>query len=259
MLAALLFLPLAALAQEPPPPGQPLPPGVVSARLLPGWTTADGHRMTALELRLEPGWKTYWRSPGDAGVPPRFDWRGSANLALVEPHWPRPEVIESGGTRTLGYHDRLVLPLEITPVQPGQPVDLHAMVDFGLCRDICVPARISLTAPPAGPGPDPQVEAALDRVPHRASRQPECRVEEIADGMRVTAIFPELAPEVAMELPDVPVWVSQPELSRRDGLLSASADFVAETGKPFALDVSRLRMTLIDGDSATEYLGCSRG
>ncbi|WP_436784953.1 protein-disulfide reductase DsbD domain-containing protein, partial [Streptomyces sp. URMC 126] len=67
-------------------------------------------------------WKTYWRSPGDSGVPPQFDWSGAANVAQATPLWPRPEVIESGGERTLGYHDRLVLPIALTPAAPGQPM-----------------------------------------------------------------------------------------------------------------------------------------
>ncbi|MDO5529308.1 MAG: hypothetical protein Q4F71_07880, partial [Paracoccus sp. (in: a-proteobacteria)] len=57
-----------------------LPRGLESARLLPGWVDADGRRITALELVLAPGWKTYWRSPGDAGIPPSFDWRGAEEV-----------------------------------------------------------------------------------------------------------------------------------------------------------------------------------
>lgn len=258
-LALLLFLPAAALAQQSPPSDPPMPPGLVSARLMPGWTTPEGHRMTALHLTLEPGWKTYWRSPGDAGVPPRFDWQGSDNLGQVALHWPRPEAIESGGERTLGYHDSLILPIEVTPADPARPVDLRALVDFGLCLDICVPAQVALTAPPPGAAPDPLIQDALATVPQQAPDQPRCQVDQIKDGMRVTAQFTTPAPEVAMELPRHPVWVSQPELSLRDGVLTAQADFVAETGKPFALDPSQLVLTLIDTASATEYRGCDPG
>ncbi|MFD2440837.1 protein-disulfide reductase DsbD domain-containing protein [Paracoccus kondratievae] len=110
---ALLFLTVApAMAQD-------LPPGLVSAEMMPGWVTPEGNRITALHLRLEPGWKTYWRSPGDAGVPPRFDWAGSQNLGEVRLLWPRPEVIESEGERTLGYREELILPIEITPPAPA--------------------------------------------------------------------------------------------------------------------------------------------
>lgn len=255
-IALIFLLPAAAFAQGAPLFGDRLPPGLVSAQLMPGWVTPEGHRMTALHLQLEPGWKTYWRSPGDAGVPPRFDWQGSDNLGQIQVHWPRPETIESGGERTLGYHDALVLPIEVTPLDPGLPVDLQARVDFGICLDICVPAQLDLQAPPPDATPDPLIQDAMATVPQPSTDLPTCRVEEIRDGMRVTARFKSRAPEVAMELPDQQVWVSQPELSQQDGALTAQADFVAESGKPFALDTSQLLLTLIDTDSATEYRGC---
>ncbi len=211
--------------------------------------------MTALALRLEPGWKTYWRSPGDTGVPPEFDWQGSVAAGQVTLHWPRPEAIESGGERTLGYHDMLVLPIEVA--SGAEEARLSAVINFGLCDDICVPAQVSLTAPPPGQGPDPLIEAALAEVPEISSDRPECRVEPIPDGMRVTAEFArEDAPEVAMELENDNVWVSQPELTRAGTSLIAQADFVDETGKPFALDAEELRLTLISPDDATEFRGC---
>lgn len=258
LIALLMLSPLSALAQSDVPtrPPMDLPPGLASAELLPGWTTPEGHRMTALRLQLEPGWKTYWRSPGDAGVPPRFDWSGSRNLGEVQLHWPRPEAIESGGERSLGYHDTLILPIEIVPDDPGQPVTLQAEVDFGLCDSICVPAQIQLLAPPPADNPDPRIQAALEQEPHLAPNQPLCMVEEIADGMRVTVRFDADAPEAAMELDDARIWVSQPELSRQGGQLVARSDFVAESGKPFPLDPAQLRMTLIAPDHAVEYRGC---
>lgn len=260
-LALLLISTLPALAQDGAAPSSPpradMPPGLVSAELLPGWITPEGQRMTALALRLEPGWKTYWRSPGDTGVPPHFDWQGSANLGQAIAHWPRPEAIESGGERTLGYHDALILPIEITPAIPGTAVDLQAVIDLGLCEDICVPVQVNLTAPPPGTRPDPMIEAALARVPDVSSEQPACRIEPIADGMRVTAEFDDHdAPEVAMELENEDVWVSQPELARKDGRLTAQADFIDGTAKPFALDAGQIRLTLIAPGSATEFLGC---
>ena len=113
-----------------PAAAQDLPQGLESARFLPGWTDAEGRRVAALELVLEPGWKTYWRSPGDAGLAPVFDWKGN-NIGKVDFHWPAPEVVVSDGVRTLGYHDRLVLPIEITPAEPGQPIEPRVVVDFG--------------------------------------------------------------------------------------------------------------------------------
>ncbi|MDF3854729.1 protein-disulfide reductase DsbD domain-containing protein [Paracoccus sp. P2] len=252
-LALLLMTAAPALAQD-------LPPGLASAELLPGWTTAEGHRMTALHLRLEPGWKTYWRSPGDAGVPPRFDWAASRNLAEVRMLWPRPEVIESGGERTLGYHGELVLPIEIAPANPAAPVEPRAVVDFGICQDICVPVRVELQAGPAGPAPDPLIEAAIARQPESSDHQPECHIAPIQDGMQVTATLPAAdsarGDEVAMELADDEIWVSAPETREAGGRLMAQADFVAASGKPFPLDPEALRVTLIGPDDAVEFEGC---
>ncbi|MTH76573.1 protein-disulfide reductase DsbD domain-containing protein [Paracoccus aestuariivivens] len=260
--AFLLVSALPAIAQEglniSVPADSEQPPGLVSAELLPGWVTPEGRRMTAFALRLEPGWKTYWRSPGDAGVPPHFDWQGSQNIGAVKLLWPRPEAIESGGERTLGYHDTLILPIEIAPRTADAPTDLKAVVDFGLCDDICVPVQVSLTAPPPQDLPDPRIEAALAQLPDLSADKPDCRVEEIKDGMRVTAEFDNRdAPEVAMELDDDQVWVSQPELAHHGETLRATAEFIDETGKPFALDAARVRLTLIGPDKAIEFEGCN--
>ena len=87
----------------------------------------------------------------------------ASSLSRVPPVWPRPrpEIIESGGERTLGYHDSLVLPIRVAPAHPGEPVTIRAMVDLGVCLDICVPVQVTLEAGPPGPAPDPRIEAAL--------------------------------------------------------------------------------------------------
>lgn len=251
--ALLLLTAAPALAQD-------LPPGLVSAELLPGWVTPEGARMTALHVELQPGWKTYWRSPGDAGIPPVFDWDGSANLGQVELLWPRPEVIDSGGERTLGYHDRLVLPIRIAPGRLGAPIGVQAVVDLGICEDICVPVRVSLEAGPPGAVPDPVIETALARQPVPTDRQPECHVTEIEDGMQVSLTLPETGrpagDEVAIELVDPGIWVSAPQLSQVGDRIQVVSDFVAASGKPFALDPDDLRVTLIGPQDAVEFQGC---
>lgn len=93
---------------------------VVTLEVLDGGATAQGRYIGALHLRLEDGWKTYWRAPGDAGIPPQFSWQGSSNIADLSITWPTPEVFETSGYRTIGYHDELVLPVEITPKTPAR-------------------------------------------------------------------------------------------------------------------------------------------
>lgn len=246
----LLPAPLASAAQQ-------LLPGLVSARLLPGWIDESGNRIAALELQLQPGWKTYWRSPGDTGLPPSFDWAGSGNLGEVTFHWPAPEAIRSGEGLTLGYHDLLILPFTAAPADPAQPVALSASVDFGLCDNICVPAHVELQAEAPGAAPDPQIEAALARNPVPHDGRPLCQVRDIDDGMQVSVDLPGQPEVAAMELGDRPdVWVSSAELAPSETGSSATADFVAPSGQPFDLNAADIRITLIGSEGAVEMLGC---
>ena len=152
----------------------------------------NGGRMAAVELQLAPGWKTYWRSPGDAGIPPTFDWSGSENVKSVHIHWPAPEVFEANGMQTIGYHERLVLPVEVTPEDPARPVRLSVEMSLGVCDEICMPAIVDLTADLSAPGaPDAAIQAALERAGDRGRRcrgqrgllsgRPDCR-RPAADG-----------------------------------------------------------------------------
>lgn len=259
ILAASCFIVISScLAQADDAPA-PLPPGLDGASLLPGWVTPDGHRMTALLVELAPGWKTYWRSPGDAGVPPSFDWSGSDNLDRIEIHWPRPEIIQSGGMRTLGYHDRLVLPIEAVPVDAAKPISLQAKVDFGICESICVPAHVELKAPQPE-ADDPVIRDVLADLPRDGGAIEGCQMKDIDDGIRVAATVPVMAGEAdsgaALELDGGQVWVSDPFIAVKDGVLTATADFVDGTGKPFPLNAGDVRLTLIDGDEAVEFHGC---
>ncbi|MCQ0969012.1 hypothetical protein MLD63_01000 (plasmid) [Paracoccus sp. TK19116] len=235
-----------------------LPPGLRSATLLPGWVTQDGNRMVALDLQLEPGWKTYWRKPGDSGIPPEFDWSASTNVGAVTPHWPAPEVIVSGDDRTLGFHDRLVLPIEIQPEAKREPVAVSLTVSFGLCETICVPANLSLEASSPLPERDPLIDAALAAEPVISSERPTCGIAAIDDGMRVHARVPSRGgPQaVAIELADAPdVWVSGADI---DDSGTAVADLVGPSREPFEVDESALVFTAIDDGRATEYRGCDR-
>ena len=238
---------------------------ILSARLLPGWQMKSGAHMAAVELVLAPGWKTYWRSPGDAGIPPVFNWSGSVNVASVRVHWPAPAVFHTNGLQTIGYHDRLLLPVEVTPKDPSRPVRLMLQLDLGVCDQICLPANVVLEAELAPPGaPDPAITAALGR---RAATADEagvtrvtCTVEPIVDGLRLTARLhlpdPGMAEVVAFETPDPAVWVAE-ATSRREGAdLVAVTDLVAPDGAPFALDRSGVTLTILSGGGAVEVRGC---
>lgn len=101
--------------------------------------------MAFVEIELPAGWKTYWRSPGDAGgLPPTFDWSKSSNLASVNVLYPAPKLMIDKAGGTIGYTDRVIFPVEIKAADPDKPIDLGLALQFGICKDICVPAEAEL-------------------------------------------------------------------------------------------------------------------
>ena len=244
------------------------PRDAVEARLLPGWRQADGTHMAALSLQLAPGWKTYWRAPGDAGIPPRFDWDGSENLDRVDPHWPRPEIFVVSGMRSIGYSDEVVLPLRITPHAGADPITISARMEIGVCEDICMPVDFSVRAVlPAGGAPDPRITAALATEPETAAAagvgRVTCRLAPAGDGMELTArmAVPSLGagtPAVVFELPDPDVWIGEADVRREDGALTATAEII-DYGGALMLDRSALRITLLGSEKAVDIRGCDGG
>ena len=93
-----------------------------------------------IAFQLQPGWHTYWRNPGDSGVPPRFDFSKSDNVEAVTVLWPAPKKFDDGaGGVSLGYHDQIVLPLRIVAKSVDKPVTLRAAIDYAVCEKICIP------------------------------------------------------------------------------------------------------------------------
>ena len=122
-----------------------------------------------IEIVLSPGWKTYWRYPGDAGIPPRFDWSGSENVAKVEVFYPAPKRITDGsGQVSIGYEDRVIFPLRITAKDSSKPVTLKLKLDFATCEKLCIPAEALLTLPfSADTSAEPSLADAEKRVPEK--------------------------------------------------------------------------------------------
>lgn len=236
-------------------------PGFVSAELVGSWRTDQGTQMTALRVRLEDGWKTYWRAPGDAGIPPDWNWRGSANAAEITIHWPTPQVFESGGLRTIGYAHEMILPIEVVPADPTQDVWLAAEISFGICREICVPVLVNVQNLLRGPGEaTPDIIAAIAALPEIRTGIAHCEIEPVLDGMRVTAKIemPRLGPrEIALfELAGVSSWVSESVNSREGDVLTSMVEIVPYDSRPFDLERRDLLITVLGGSRAVEISGC---
>ncbi|CCD89302.1 conserved hypothetical protein; putative signal peptide [Bradyrhizobium sp. ORS 285] len=121
-----------------------------------------------IAFQLQPGWKTYWRTPGDSGVPPRFDFSKSENVEAVTVLWPAPTKFDDGaGGHSLGYHDQVVLPLRIVAKSVDKPVTLRADISYAVCEKICIPvdAKAELAFTSVASTEDTALSAALDTVP----------------------------------------------------------------------------------------------
>ncbi len=147
----------------------------VRARLITGGTAdADvATRLAFVQLELEPGWKTYWSHPGEAGgIPPEFLWQGSSNLKTAKVLYPAPDRMAEDLGDTIGYKRSVIFPLRLTPEDVDSPINLHVDLRFGICKDICVPseAKFDITVPARDSQSLPsEFLAALDAVPRESA------------------------------------------------------------------------------------------
>ena len=158
-------------------------------RLVSGTVELDGKPtlFAGVQLRMNPGWKTYWKNPGDSGVPPQFDWSESKNLKQAEVLYPAPHSFDDGGGTAIGYDDEVLFPVKLTPEREGEPVELKLAFEYGLCKDLCIPnaAELDLAVGSAiGKGDARLIETFLARVPQQAApgRLPEIAATEFKFG-----------------------------------------------------------------------------
>jgi DsbC/DsbD-like thiol-disulfide interchange protein len=138
-----------------------------SVRLLAG-SRSGATLLGGIAFQLEPGWKTYWRTPGDSGVPPRFDFSKSENIESVTVLWPAPMAFDDGaGGVSYGYKGDLVLPLRIAVKANDKPVTLRAAISYAVCEKLCLPvdAQAELVFNSVASSQDGILFAALDTVP----------------------------------------------------------------------------------------------
>jgi DsbC/DsbD-like thiol-disulfide interchange protein len=223
--------------------------------------------LAGMEVTLAEGWKTYWRTPGDAGVPPLFDWTGSTNAAAIKVLYPAPHRMQEPGAQTIGYSSAVIFPVEVTPSDPSKPVDLKLTAEFGICREICVPAeaKLSLALSPSqlDGQPLPALVAALELVPRpqqsRRATDPEMRrITASLDGspprLSIEARFPagSRGADVFVEATDglyVPLPKRLPDGA--DGTLRFEVD-LSRGGNARDLKGKTLTLTLVSDRGATE-------
>ncbi|WP_245263301.1 protein-disulfide reductase DsbD domain-containing protein [Azorhizobium doebereinerae] len=265
LLPPLLF-PLAGTAAAGPlGPGQARAEGAsaegTQVRLIPGPVTG-GIVQAGLEIGLAAGWKTYWRYPGDSGVPPRFNWSASRNVADVTVLWPAPKRFSDGsGGFSIGYKDTVILPLEVRLTTPGTPALLDLALDFAVCQALCVPAdaHVSVELPVDG-APDPRLAAAFGHVPVRtplgAPGTPAIlKLETVAGAVPPRLVVTARAAPGALlflEGPDDSWALPLPEPEAPQGDILRFAAPLIGVPADTQLAGARLTLTLVDGARAIE-------
>jgi DsbC/DsbD-like thiol-disulfide interchange protein len=218
-----------------------------------------------IAFQLQPGWKTYWRTPGDSGVPPRFDFSKSENIEAVTILWPAPTAFDDGaGGHSLGYHDQLVLPLRIVAKNADKPVTLRAEVNYAVCEKLCVPveANPELAFTSVASTEDSALFAALDTVPKPANiGDPNpLTIRDVKREGKTTVVVDVAAPADAGKVglfvegptPDWSLPVPKPVEHSPAGVkrFSFELDGVPPGTNP---DGAALKLTLVGGDRSYEF------
>lgn len=145
-------------------------------------TSVAGH--AGIQIELDPGWKTYWRIPGDSGIPPQVIWAGSLNVEAIEIRWPTPHRFIDEYGMSIGYKNEIVLPVKIIPKDKTAPIHLALELNYAVCSDICLPAsaKMTLDIQPGTQKPGPfkrKLQRFVDQVPKIIDTSPGLKVQNL--------------------------------------------------------------------------------
>src|SRR5580704_13571201 len=237
--------------------------GHSAVRLLAG-SRSGAVLLGGVAFQLQPGWKTYWRTPGDSGVPPRFDFSKSDNVEAVTVLWPAPKKFDDGaGGVSLGYHDQIVLPLRIVAKNVDKPVTLRAEINYAVCEKLCIPveANAELAFNSVASTEDSALFAALDTVPKPANvGDPNpLTIRDVKRDGKTTVLIDVVAPADAGNVnlfvegptPDWALPVPKPVEHSPPGVkrFSFELDGMPPGTNP---EGAALKLTLVSGDRAYE-------
>ncbi|MFH0297561.1 protein-disulfide reductase DsbD domain-containing protein [Bradyrhizobium sp. 31Argb] len=234
-----------------------------AVRLLAG-SRSGAVLLGGIAIQLEPGWKTYWRTPGDSGVPPRFDFSKSENVDAVTVLWPAPMKFDDGaGGTSLGYKHQVVLPLRIVAKSADKPLMLRANINYAVCEKLCIPVETSveLAFASVASTEDGALSSALDTVPKPANiGDPNpVTIRDVKRSGKSTVLVDVAAPEgkevslfVEGPTPDWALPVPKLEPNSPPGVkrFSFELDGLPPGANP---DGAALKLTLVGGDRAYEF------
>ena len=240
--------------------------GLKSVDIIRGWRQSDDIHIAAINIKLEDGWKTYWRVPGIGGIAPILNWEKSKNIKNISQIWPTPNIYNEYGLQTIGYKDELLLPLQIQPIDKKQPIHLSITIDFGICSDVCVPIQTSVEErlPERTSIGKKNILDTLEKAILSGKKSPfkivKCNIVPIKDGFEVNAFFEGLTSfdKDTLGVVEYPVkqngWINQKASLISSNQLSVHA--IVYNKSIHFIDRSDLTLTIFTKNKAFEFDGC---
>lgn len=212
--------------------------------------------LAGVQMKLAPGWHTYWRKPGDSGLAPRFDWSKSENIASIDLLWPVPQRFDAPGDTTFGYEDEIVWPVIVRAADAAKPVTLRLTMTYGVCSEICVPGEAHLIWSSSADGTDEEDGAQIRRFLARVASAPRAADAVIARLVDESSPHLEVRLKKEGETPDLivegprGVYFGKPEATR-DG---AAVKYVVpvEMDSGVALKGAEVTLTFTGAATAIE-------
>jgi DsbC/DsbD-like thiol-disulfide interchange protein len=215
----------------------------------------DGERwLGGIRIDLDSGWKTYWRVPGDAGIPPQFDWTLPPPVAAVDVLYPVPRRLHDLAGETIGYERRVVFPVVVRPAGAAAPGTLRLSLFLGVCKEVCIPVKAEAElhlSPKRDAGREQQLLSEwIRRVPVGGATVTSAAAASDSGRSILALELDRPADDVFVEA-DGPAYFGAPEFSpdRRAARIPVSgiADATALRGKA-------LKLTIAIGESGIEQL-----
>ena len=240
--------------------------GLKSVDIIRGWRQSDDIHIAAINIKLEDGWKTYWRVPGIGGIAPILNWEKSKNIKNISQIWPTPNIYNEYGLQTIGYKDELLLPLQIQPIDKKQPIHLSITIDFGICSDVCVPIQTSVEEklPERTSFGKKNILDTLEKTILSGNKSlfkiVKCNIIPIKDGFEVNAFFEGLTSfdKDTLGVVEYPVkqngWINQKASSVSGNQLNIHATVYNKS--IHFIDRSDLTLTIFTKNKAFEFDGC---
>ena len=240
--------------------------GLKSVDIIRGWRQSDDIHIAAINIKLEDGWKTYWRVPGIGGIAPILNWEKSKNIKNISLIWPTPNIYNEYGLQTIGYKDELLLPIQIQPIDKKQPIHLSITIDFGICSDVCVPIQTAVEErlPERTSIGKKNILDTLEKAILSGNKSPfkivKCNIVPIKDGFEVNAFFEGLTSfdKDTLGVVEYPVkqngWINQKASLVSGNQLNVHATVYNKS--IHFIDRSDLTLTIFTKNKAFEFDGC---